>query len=126
MDSEQPSKLKKWTLSYLAFYLLSGGIGFFFIPSLTLKLFLSNGNYGDVMPRLVGLFMLLLGSLIAQFVIRKDYNYYGFSIVARTFAVCAAAFMWFYSKDSLFITLMIIILIGLLPSYYAYFKEKDN
>ena len=31
-----------------------GGLGLLVVPELTLRLLLSNGSYGDVMPRLVG------------------------------------------------------------------------
>ena len=43
---------------------------------LTLRLLLSNGSYGDVMPRVVGVFMLALGGVILQFVLTHDYRYY--------------------------------------------------
>jgi NAD(P)-dependent dehydrogenase (short-subunit alcohol dehydrogenase family) len=32
------------------------------------RLLLSNGAYGDIMPRVVGLFMFVLGGVIVQFV----------------------------------------------------------
>ena len=53
--------MKKIMLTYVASYLFVGGIGFAFVPALTLRLFLSNGDYGDIMPRVVGMFMMALG-----------------------------------------------------------------
>ena len=43
--------MQRLTFLYLASYLLVGGFGFLIVPELTLRLLLSNGNYGDVMPR---------------------------------------------------------------------------
>jgi hypothetical protein len=54
--------MKRISLTYVASYLLMGGAGFAFAPALTLRLFFSNGEYGDVMPRVVGMFMLALRS----------------------------------------------------------------
>ena len=60
--------LQQLTFVYLSSYLLVGGLGLLVVPELTLRLLLSNGSYGDVMPRLVGVFMLALGGVILQFV----------------------------------------------------------
>src|SRR5215813_11992684 len=60
--------LHQLTFIYLSSYLLVGGLGLLVVPELTLRLLLSNGSYGDVMPRLVGVFMLALGGVILQFV----------------------------------------------------------
>ena len=49
--------LQRLTFIYLASYLLVGGLGLHVVPDLTLRLLLSNDSYGDVMPRLVGVFL---------------------------------------------------------------------
>lgn len=117
-------KLKKLLLTYLASYLSLGGLGLLAAPELALKLLLSNGRYGDVMPRLAGMFMLLLGGMIWQFVRREDFSYFAYSLLARTFAVVAVVGMYFYSRDLLFITFTVIVLIGLLPSYYSLWRDS--
>ena len=38
------------------------------LPAFALRLLLSNGVYGDIMPRVVGLFMFVLRGVIVQFV----------------------------------------------------------
>jgi len=53
--------MQRLTLIYLAAYLLSGGCGVLVPPALALRHLLSNGTYGDIMPRAVGLFMFVLG-----------------------------------------------------------------
>jgi len=115
--------MKTVTFWYLASYLLFGGAGFAFIPDLTLSFFLSNADYGDVMPRVVGMFMLLLGGLIANMAAARDFNYYRYSVLARTFAVGFLTYLLIKTDNPLFIVLLIIVLIGYLPSLYIVVRE---
>jgi hypothetical protein len=111
--------VQRLTFIYLASYLLVGGLGFLVLPELTLRLLLSNGNYGDVMPRLVGTFMVALGGVILQFVWARDYRYYRYAIIARIFIVVALTVLYFKARDPLFLVLDAIVLVGLLPSIYV-------
>ena len=116
--------MKKITLIYLASYLFIGGIGFAFIPEMILKIFMSTGEYGDIMPRVVGMFMIVIGFLITLFIKNEDYKYYLPTIIARSFIVIFLSALYFISSDPLFIILNIIVLIGLLPSIYIFIKDK--
>jgi uncharacterized protein YjeT (DUF2065 family) len=111
--------LQRLTFIYLASYLLVGGIGLFVAPELTLRLLLSNGSYGDVMPRLVGVFMVALGGVVLQFVRARDYRYYRYAIIARIFIVVALTALYFKAHDPLFLVLDAFVLVGLLPSIYV-------
>jgi hypothetical protein len=111
--------LQRLTFIYLASYLLVGGLGLLIVPELTLWLLLSNGSYGDVMPRLVGVFMVALGGVILQFVRARDYRYYGYTIIARILIVVALTVLYFKARDPLFLVLDAIVLVGLLPSIYV-------
>src|SRR5262245_49399851 len=108
--------LQQLTFIYLSSYLLVGGLGLLVVPELALRLLLSNGNYGDVMPRLVGVFMLALGGVILQFVRAHDYRYYRYTIIARIFIFVAMTALYFKGLDPLFLVLDAIVLVGLLPS----------
>jgi hypothetical protein len=111
--------LQRLTFIYLASYLLVGGLGLLVVPELTLWLLLSNGSYGDVMPRLVGVFMVALGGVVLQFLRARDYRYYGYAIIARIFIVVALIVLYFKARDPLFLVLDAIVLVGLLPSIYV-------
>jgi hypothetical protein len=111
--------VQRLTLIYLASYLLGGGFGLLIVPELTLQLLLSNGAYGDVMPRLVGVFMIALGGAILQFVLARDYRFYRYTIVARIFIIGAMTALYLKSRDPLFLVLDAIVLVGLLPSIYV-------
>ena len=117
--------MKKLTWIYLASYLLIGGIGFAFIPELTLKLFLSNGDYGDIMPRVAGMFMIALGGLVATMTFNNDLRYYPYAVFIRTGMVAFIIWLYMISKDPLMIVILAIVLLGLLPAWYLYLKKSD-
>jgi hypothetical protein len=116
---EARNLLQRLTFTYLASYLLAGGFSLLVVPELTLRLLLSNGSYGDVMPRLVGVFMIALGGAVLEFVRARDYRYYRYTIVARIFIVVALTALYFKARDPLFLVLDAIVLVGLLPSIYV-------
>ena len=113
--------MKRVTLVYLASYLTLGGIGLLFAPDVALALLLSNGEYGDVMPRVVGMFMLVLSLLVTAFIRHGDYRYYSTTILARSFIVVVLTFLYFWTTDPLFLVLDGIVLLGLLPAMYIQF-----
>lgn len=116
--------LKRITLTYLSAYLLLGGLGLALAPELALDLLQAEQDYGDVMPRVVGMFMVALGALIGLFVYNRDYTYYPYSIVARTGIVVFLFILYTIDQDPLFLVFNAIVLLGLLPSYFAYFSER--
>jgi hypothetical protein len=105
---------------------MMGGLGLAAVPDLFLKLFQSNQDYGDIMPRVVGMFMITLSGLIAAMLYFKDFKYYGFSIAVRTFIVLFLFVLYFLNSDPFFIVINIIVLIGLIPSYIIFVKDKMN
>jgi hypothetical protein len=111
--------LQRLTFIYLAAYLLVGGFSLLVLPELTLRLLRSSGSYGDVMPRLVGVFMVALGGAVLEFVRARDYRYYRYAIIARIFIVVALSALYFRAHDPLFLVLDAIVLVGLLPSIYV-------
>ena len=118
--------MKRITLIYLASYLMIGGIGCGFFPAIVLELFMSTGNYGDIMPRMVGMFMIVLGLLIMMFVINRDYKYYLPTIIARTFIVIFMIYLYFATNDILFVILLIVVSLGLLPSVFVFLKDRSS
>ena len=122
-ESESPNMtFKKLTLWYLASYLFLGGMGLAFFPDLAFRLLLSNGDYGDVMPRLVGMFMLALSALIASITRNEDYKYYPATLIARTFIVLFLTVLYFRTADPMFLVLIGIVLLGLIPACVLHFR----
>ena len=118
--------MKRLLLGYLSGYLLVGGLGFAFVPELALDLLQSDGEYGDVMPRVVGMFMVALGALIGLFALRRDYTYYPFSLAARTGIVIFLVFLYTIESDPMFLVLTAIVLLGLVPSYVVWARERRS
>lgn len=118
--------MKRYLLMYLASYLFFGGVGFAFMPELTLKMFMSNGEYGDTMPRVAGMFMVALSGLILMFVVRRDYTYYVYSVFARTAIVGFMVFLYLKSGDPLFLVFNAIVLVGLLPSIWLVLTGRET
>ena len=112
--------MERLTFIYLATYLLAGGLGLVVAPGVTLRLLGSTGAYGDVMPRFAGSFMVVLGAMVAQFARAQDFRYYGTTIVGRVFIVLVLVALYLETRDPLFLVLNAIILVGLLPSIYAF------
>ncbi len=107
---------KKHTLYYLTFYLTAGGTGFSLFPSYALDLFFSTGDYGNIMPRVAGMFMIALAYLIFKIVRNEDWKYYSSTIFIRTIIVFFLSWLYFISDDPMFLILNGIVLIGLIPS----------
>lgn len=111
---------------YLATYLGVGGLGLLLAPRVALSLLLSTGDYGDVMPRVVGMFMLVLATLIAAFVRRGDYSYYLTTIIVRVFIVATLAVLYLRTADPMFVVLEAIVLLGLLPAIFLQFFRRGG
>lgn len=117
-------KSKKITLIYLVTYLAIGGIGFTLFPDQTLQLFLSNGDYGDVMPRMTGMFMCALSFLIFRIVRNEDWHYYAATIYVRSTIVLILSWLFYESSDTMLLVVMVIVLIGLIPSVVIHLKSR--
>lgn len=118
--------LKKWLMIYLSGYLFFGGLAFALVPDFFLTVLQSNGDYGDIMPRLVGMFMVGLGAMLGLMVYRDDYTYYRFSVVIRTVFVVFLTVLYFMSDDPLFLVFNLIVLVGLVPSYFVVARERSS
>lgn len=116
--------MKTITFSYLAGYLLLSGVGLAFFPRETLWLLQSTGDYGDIMPRAVGMFMIMLGSLIASMTARRDYSYYLRAIQVRLFAIAFLFFLFIRSDDPLFLVMLAVVLIGWVPSVVTVLRDR--
>ena len=119
-------KAKKITLTYLVTYLAIGGIGFTLFPNQTLELFLSNGDYGDIMPRMTGMFMCALSFLIFRIIRNEDWHYYSATIYVRSTIVLILSWLYYKSSDPMLLILMGIVLIGLIPSIIIHLKNRGE
>ena len=117
---------KKVSLTYVALYLSIGGLGFVVHPEFILKVFFSTGDYGTIMPRLVGMFMLALGFLVYRIVSHNDWKYYLATIQLRSLIVVFLLWLFFLSGDLMFLVVNGIVLVGLLPSIWIHFWSTND
>ncbi len=112
------------SLYYLATYLLFAGVALMLVPQLALSLLLSNGNYGDVIPRLLGVLLFALGVFIAQ-VIRHDLAVlYPTTLAVRAVILIVLASLYAYARDPLFLVLIAIVGFGVLLTGTSYLLDR--
>jgi len=100
------------SLIYLAGYLLVGGTGFLVFPQATLELFLSNGNYSDLMVRFVGLLLLALGIFVVQIIRLRASSLYPTTLVVRTAILVGLLMFFVIYRDPMMMVLLGIVGIG--------------
>ncbi len=112
------------SLFYVAAYLVGAGTALMFVPSLALKLLFSNGNYGDVMPRLLGVVLLALGLIIVQIIRHRVEALYTTTLGVRVIIVAVLVALFIYSKDPLFISLTVVVGIGMILTGTSYLLDR--
>lgn len=75
-------------------------------PAFTLRLLLSNGSYGDVMPRLLGVVLFALGVFVAQTIRLRLEPLYGTTLAVRVVILLVIAALYAYTSDPLFFVLL--------------------
>jgi hypothetical protein len=114
------------SLLYLASYLTLIGLGLLFLPDQTLRLLQSNGEYGNLFPRLVGMLMSGMGiSVFGLFRARVPELYPATLLIRVYFLVCLAAF-YGMSTDPLFLVLIGIVSIGFLWTLVSYLLDRSS
>src|SRR3970040_1728257 len=94
------------SLYYLVGYLIPAGIALITVPQIALKLLLSNGAYGDVLPRLVGVVLLALGIIVLQIVRLHIDALYTTTLMARAVILVCLFGLYLYARDPLFLVLI--------------------
>lgn len=111
---------------YLAAYLLGAGVALVLAPSLALRLLFASGHYGDVMPRLLGVVLFALGIVIVQIIRHRLEVLYTTTLVLRTFIVLVLAGLLIYSRDPLFISLLVVVGFGMVLTGTSYFVDRRS
>ena len=109
---------------YLAAYLVGAGVALVFFPALAPKLLFSNGNYGDVMPRLLGVVLLALGLIIVQIIRHRVEALYTTTLGVRVIIVSGLVALFIYSKDPLFVSLTVVVGIGMILTGTSHLLDR--
>jgi uncharacterized protein YjeT (DUF2065 family) len=112
------------SLYYLVGYLIPAGIALIAAPQLALKLLLSNGDYGDVLPRLLGVVLLALGIIVLQIIRLHADVLYSTTLMARAVIVVCLLGLYLYARDPLFLVLFAVVGFGLLLTGTSYLRDR--
>jgi hypothetical protein len=114
----------RMSLYYLAGYLLLGGFALLLVPNHTLKFLLSNADYGDTLPRLVGMLMSGLGMTIVGIIRARAQTLYPATLLVRSyFLVCLVA-LYRINKDPLFLVILGIVALGVAVTLVSYVADR--
>lgn len=114
------------SLYYLAGYLVPAGLALIVVPEFALKLLFSNGEYGDIIPRFVGVLVLGLGIIVVQIIRHRIEALYPTTLLVR--GIFLASFIWLYflSHDPLFIVLFGIVGFGVLLTLFSFLLDRKR
>ncbi len=119
-------KKTRISLFYVASYLLIGGTGFFIFPRPMLRMFMSQGNYTDVMVQLIGLFMISLGIVIVQIIRHRIEQLYTTTLFVRSIILISLLSFYFVYKDPLMLVLFCIVGLGFILTMTSYLIDKKT
>ena len=112
------------SLYYLCSYLIIGGLMLLFFPKEGLRLLLSDGDYGDVMPRFAGMLLTGLGMSIFGIISARAEALYPRTLIIRAFfLVCIGAF-YLMTHDPFFLVLLAVVGFGFVWTGLSYLTER--
>jgi uncharacterized membrane protein YoaK (UPF0700 family) len=118
--------LTRLSLYYLAGYLLFAGVALMLVPAFALSLLLSNGQYGDVLPRLLGVVLFALGVFVAQVIRHRVAVLYPTTLAVRAVILVVLAALYVKSSDPFFLVLIGIVGLGVVLTGTAYLRERGT
>ncbi len=119
-------KKTRFSLFYLTGYLIPAGLLLLLAPTFSTKLLLSNGDYGDVFPRLAGMLLIGIGVLVVQIIrLHLDMLYTTTLVIRLFFCVCFIAF-YMMSRDPFFLVLLVIVAFGRILTGTSYLLDKRD
>jgi hypothetical protein len=108
------------SLYYLVSYLAVAGLALFLVPSIALPLLLSNGDYGDVFPRLSGMVLIGLAIIVGQIVRLRIEALYTTTLIIRVYFLFGFAFLF-----AIFLAVFGIVAIGVVLTGFSYLRDRQ-
>jgi hypothetical protein len=112
------------SLFYLCSYLLIGGFVLLFFPHEGLKLLLSNGDYGDVFPRVAGMLLAGLGITVLGIILTRSEALYPVTLLVRAFFLAGFAAFYWLTRDPLFLVLLAIVGFGFMLTSASFLLDR--
>jgi uncharacterized membrane protein YoaK (UPF0700 family) len=112
------------SLYYLAAYLLVAGAALIATGQFAMRMLLSNGEYGDALPRLLGVVLLALGILIAQIIRHRLEVLYPTTLAVRGLILSVLAGLFVATRDPFFLVLILIVGLGVVLTGASYVLDR--
>jgi hypothetical protein len=114
------------SLYYPATYLPVAGVLLIVAPQFSMRLLFSNGDYGDVFPRVAGMMILGLGLIVIQVIrLRQEQLYSTLWAIRFLFCVGWLGF-YFYTGDPYFLVLFAIVGLGFIWTGVNLLQERRD
>jgi hypothetical protein len=114
------------SLFYLGSYLTIIGFGLLFAPYGTLNILRSNGDYGDVFPRVAGMLMSGLGLSIFGMIRAHSSELYPATLFMRVYFIACIVAFYAMTGDPLFLVLVGIVELGLVLTLGSYLADRKD
>jgi uncharacterized protein YjeT (DUF2065 family) len=111
----RPGDALKWSrfsLFYLATYLIVTGVGFLLLPKWSLRVLFARGEYSEPFVQFVGAFMIALGTVVSQIVRFRLEVLYRITVFIRLFFLVVIAWLYKSTDDRLFLIIFGVVALG--------------
>ena len=110
----------RFSLFYLGSYLAVIGFGLLLAPDVTLRILQSNGDYGNVFPRVAGMLMSGLGLSIFGMIRAHSSELYAATLLMRAYFIACIFAFYAMTADPLFLVLVGIVGLGFVLTLGSY------
>ncbi len=119
-------KKNRLSLYYLGTYLFLIGLGLLLAPHDTLTILLSNGDYGDVFPRMAGMLMSGMGLSIFGMIRANASELYPATLLIRVYFIACIVAFYAMTHDPLFLVLLAVVGLGFVLTLSAYLLDRKG
>lgn len=117
-------KRTRLSLFYLAGYLLPTGLALVVQPRTTMRLLQAQGDYGDALPRFVGILLLALGIIVIHMIrVRADAMYPG-TLAARVVILAGLVGLYGQTRDPFFVVVAGVVALGFVLTLGSYLADR--
>ena len=114
------------SLFYLAGYLIPSGLALAVAPTTALHLLMATGDYGTVMPRLLGVILLALGVIVVGMIRHRAETMYPSALIARVPILLGIIALWLQTRDPLFISLLVVVGFGFVLTLVSWIRDRQD
>lgn len=108
---------------YLVTYLTLTGLVLILNPQWFMKLLFSNGSYDDVFPRVFGLMLLGLATLVFQIIRLRAEIMYATTLWVRAVFIVGFTGFYLWTRDPMFLGVLAVITLGVVLTSISYRKD---